>query len=560
MMKKIAAVFGAAMLALSANAYAEETIKVEKISFSPVNSSLTVSGTCTGAKDNLQLLEQISDASGKVVASSQTAVKDGKFSVDGFLLPESLPVGDYTINLSLMGGANITVDNAFYYGGRDEAKDILNQIDQAASTGAIDTILTTGDNNKILGFNDYDIYKKCFSKSRLLAEFVDMDLAVDDTNLTAKWTDFLTRLQKNTLLTYFSDTKSAADIKMLIETDEYFNAMGMTESETYTWLTEEGKKKAYEFIAEDAADTLEGSVTLYKKGCLLAYLKICRYSDIEKAFKANADIITVDYQNYNLLSESNKSSVLNTTMTYIQSSNDISAIVKYFEAQALAYLLKNDGGSTGGGSTGGGYSNYGGANKSDYGSGGVQNGAYDGYSGYFADLEEVPWAFEAVTALANRGVVSGKGGASFAPNDNVTRAEFCKMVCICFGLYTEGESSFADVAADSWYHIYVTSLANAGIINGTGDNCFSPDSFITRQDIAVILMRLIDKYGYQIPTLGENTVFADDAQIPEYAKESMYMLNSYGILTGSEGSALPADNATRAQAAVLIYRTEVARW
>ena len=52
MIKKFTAALSAAIISLSAvNVYAEDTLKVERISFSPVNGSLTVSGSCGGAQD-----------------------------------------------------------------------------------------------------------------------------------------------------------------------------------------------------------------------------------------------------------------------------------------------------------------------------------------------------------------------------------------------------------------------------------------------------------------------------------------------------------------------------
>lgn len=557
MIKKFTAALSAAIIALSAvNVYAEDTLKVERISFSPVNGSLTVSGSCGGAKDKIQILEQVIDADGRIIAAAQTSVKASGFVIENFLLPENLATGDYSLNVSMTGGENVTVGNAFYYGGRNEAMRILNSIDRRTTTSEIDSDINSG--NRVLGFLDYGIYDKCKSKDRILKEFIDMDLAVDESNLAVKWESFLNRLSKNTLLAWFSDTTDAGQIKKLVENKEYFNAMGMTETDTYKRLSDSVKETAYKIMAADEASTLEGAYTIFKKGCLLAYLKNCRYTEIEAAFRENSDIISIDYTSYDKLTQSKKSNVLNLTMKYIQNSNDIAAIGRYFESEALK-ALKNDneekdGGGNGSGG-GGGYS---------YGS---QQGRSDGTGSdtnasgvQFSDLSSVPWAYEAITALANKGVISGVADGIFSPNDNVTRAQFCKMVSLCFNVSAEGEASFNDVAEDSWYKEYVIKLANAGIITGIGNGSFAPDSYITRQDIAVILVRLINKYGYEIPSLEESTVFSDDSEIAGYAKEAMYTLNGCGILTGADNRAMPHDNATRAQAAALIYRTEVARW
>lgn len=556
MIKKITALFLAGVLSFSVNVYAQETIEIERVSFSPVERSLTVSGACSGTKNKQQILEQVIDGSDKIMAAAQSTVSDGRFVIEGFLLPDNFPVGEYKINISLAGGANITVDNAFYYGGKTQAMTILNAIDTSTSTTQIDGHINIG--HRELGFVDYNIYEKCLSKGRILNDFLDMDLSVNESNLEVKWQSFLEKLSKNTLLTYFSDTTSSAEIKMLVENKEYFNAMGMTETQTYTLLDKDGKNAAYEIMAADSADTLEGSYTIFKKGSLLSYLKRCRYTDVENAFKANTDIISIDYSNYNQLSQSGKNSVLNATKQFIQTSNDLAAIGRRFESEALKVLnnpTSNPGESSGSGGGGGGSYNYGGAVNT-----GNQPSTDNGFNGYFSDLDTVPWAYEAITALANKGVLSGVGDGLFDPNSNVTRGQFCKMICVCFGIKADGNSQFYDVTPDKWCYEYVINLANAGIISGVGDGLFASDSNITRQDIAVILDRMIEKYGYEIPRLTQTETFADESDIADYAKNAMYRLQCYGILTGYEQKALPRAFATRAEAAALIYRTEVARW
>ena len=357
-------------------------------------------------------------------------------------------------------------------------------------------------------------------------------------------------------MAWFSDTTDAGQIKMLVENKEYFNAMGMIETDTYKKLSDAVKESAYKIIAADKADTLNDSYTMFKEGCLLAYLKTCRYTEIETAFRENSDILSIDYTNYDRLTPTDKSSVLNATMNYIQTSNDVDKIGEYFESESLKYPKNNGNENNGGDRNDNGFGYYYGSQQVSYDNTNV-NANVSGIQ--FTDISSVPWAYEAITALVNKVVIHGMADGVFAPNDNVTRAQFFKMVSLCFNIRSEGESDFDYALEDSWYKEYIINLANAGIIEGVGDGDFAPDSYITRQDIAVILVRLIKKYGYEIPTIEEKTVFSDETEIADYAKEAMYLLNGYGILMGDNNKAMPQNNATRAQAAALIYRTEVAR-
>lgn len=560
MIKKFTAALCAAAVLFSANAYAQSEINIERIGFSPVARSLTVSGTCSETKDKLWILEQITDENGAVTAAEQSQVTDGRFYFEKYLLPDNLKVGEYTIVVSLMSGENVTAENAFYYGGSVKAAEILNAVNQSTSTDEIDDIINQ--NYKSLGFSDYDIYVKCTSKKQLLKDLLDMDFAADASNVAEKWQSLLDILSKNTLLTYFSDTTSPEDIKMLVENTEYLDAMGMEQNDTYKKLTDEGKNAAYAIIAADSGDTADDINLMFKKGCLLAFLRNSRYTEVETALRENSDIAEVDYSVYNTLSAEKKNAVMNKTSVYAQTENDIDRICDYFESEARNQAKSGgagSGGSSGGGSGSGGSSGgyvYGGGTSTSVSTGETISGT----AVSFTDLETVPWAYEAVTALANKGVLSGMGDGTFAPNEYVTRAQFCKMICTCFGIEADGNAEFTDVSKESWYYSYVTNLANAGVINGVGDGRFDPDGLITRQDIAVILARVISKMNYAIPKDNATQIFADDNDIADYAKSSMYELFACGILTGTDGKAMPCENATRAEAATLIYRTEVARW
>lgn len=562
MMKKITALLTALALVLSLNVYAKSEISIERIDFSPVDKSLTVSGTCTEVKNKCQVLEQITDESGAITAAAQSETTDGRFYIEKYLLSDNLKVGEYTINISITGGENITCENAFYYGGSSNAIQILNLIDKSTSVEEIDALIN--EHHKTLGFADYDIYCKCVSKNLLLKDLIDIDFSADESNYEEKWQNLLDILSKNTLLTYFSDTTSAEDIKMLVENDEYLKAMGMEQSETYKKLSEDGKNAAYAIIAADSSDTLDGVYTMFKEGSLLAFLRNCRYTDVETALRENTDIAEVNYSVYDKLTDEKKNDVMKNTAVYAKSQNNISNICRYFEDEAKKAASSASNSSSGGGTGSGSGGGSGSGNSGGYVYGGGtssgNNGTISGAGVSFADLDSVPWAYEAITALANKGVLNGVGGGMFAPDDNVTRAQFSKMVYECFEIEAQGNAEFSDVSADSWYYKYVTQLANAGIINGVGNGKFDPDGLITRQDMTVMLVRIIKTMKYAIPKTEQNGVFADDADIADYAKSSMYELFAYGILTGTDGKAMPEDNATRAQAAALIYRTEVARW
>ena len=101
--------------------------------------------------------------------------------------------------------------------------------------------------------------------------------------------------------------------------------------------------------------------------------------------------------------------------------------------------------------------------------------------------------------------------------------------------------------------ISVEKMAGIGIINGTGNNNFSPDKYLTRQEAATILSKLSDKIGKR---LNNDTVnFTDGSKIAAWAKKSVNMIAATGIMNGTgNGNFSPLDNYTREQSIVTILR------
>lgn len=180
----------------------------------------------------------------------------------------------------------------------------------------------------------------------------------------------------------------------------------------------------------------------------------------------------------------------------------------------------------------------------------------------FSDMEGYEWAKTATENLFVRGVVEGKESGKFYPGDNISRAEFVKMITVAFGVYNkDAKCDFSDVSADSWYYSYVASAVDAGIVSGTSDTTFSPSKQITREDMATIIYRYLNlnKKIYVYESL-ENK-FEDFDKISHYAQNSVLMLSNMGVLSGKDNNCFcPKDNAKRAEACVMIYNSlEVAR-
>ena len=211
-----------------------------------------------------------------------------------------------------------------------------------------------------------------------------------------------------------------------------------------------------------------------------------------------------------------------------------------------------NGGSAGGSGGGGSGSSYAASNKY------VSNLAQDSekreqewFTG-FSDMNGYSWAAEAVSYLTGKGIVSGTGNKTFSPERSITREEFAKILVLTMGYQiTNAETSFDDVDVDSWYAPYVATLKEKKITEGSGNNRFNVGAKITREEACTLIYRAAAE---RLPD-GEKREFVDADSIEAYAKEAVMALSKAGIIVGNNnGSFLPKNNMTRAEAAVVFYR------
>lgn len=175
----------------------------------------------------------------------------------------------------------------------------------------------------------------------------------------------------------------------------------------------------------------------------------------------------------------------------------------------------------------------------------------------FADLDSVPWAEESIEALRNMGVISGDGDGNFAPDRPVSREEFLKIAMSAAGISVDEKAmvSFEDVNVDAWYYAYVATAFEQGIINGMSESFFGIGQQITRADMAVILDRILTAKGVGMDKSNSADIFEDWMKIPVYARGSVAQLCAEGLLHGVGNNLFsPLSNATRAEAAVAVYR------
>lgn len=163
------------------------------------------------------------------------------------------------------------------------------------------------------------------------------------------------------------------------------------------------------------------------------------------------------------------------------------------------------------------------------------------------------WGKSYIAALYARGIINGKSETEFMPDASITREEFVKLVVELFGITDQSaQADFSDVKADAWYYKYVASAYQSGIIGGIGDGKFGTGAPISRQDMAKIINTVLKSKGIEL-SAGRAAEFKDDGAIADYAREHVYAISGHIISGDDLGNFNPLMNATRQEAAKMVY-------
>ncbi|NIK66994.1 S-layer homology domain-containing protein [Paenibacillus sp. BK720] len=113
------------------------------------------------------------------------------------------------------------------------------------------------------------------------------------------------------------------------------------------------------------------------------------------------------------------------------------------------------------------------------------------------EFEDTPtsWAQESIGILADYGVISGYPDGTFHPDQTITRAEMVAILSkILIMQSNSGESNtFIDIAPQHWAKKMIEEATAAGIIQGKGGNRFAPDDTLTRAEALTVILRVMKK-------------------------------------------------------------------
>lgn len=173
----------------------------------------------------------------------------------------------------------------------------------------------------------------------------------------------------------------------------------------------------------------------------------------------------------------------------------------------------------------------------------------------FIDIAANAWYKDAVQYAYDNGLMTGVSANEFAPEATTTRAMIVSMLARLEGVESAESAGFADVAANDWYATAVNWAAASGITSGTGDGNFSPNTAITREQLAAVLMNYAQYKGQDVSARATLDTYNDATAISSWANDVMSWAVAEGLLTGVTADTLqPQGAATRAQVAAILQR------
>lgn len=180
---------------------------------------------------------------------------------------------------------------------------------------------------------------------------------------------------------------------------------------------------------------------------------------------------------------------------------------------------------------------------------------------HFSDLTE-HWAKSELELLASKLIINGINNNLFAPNQEISRAQFAALLIRSLGLQSADNdnaiSKFKDVKNSDWFAAEVRIAASKGLIDGYEDGSFKPLASITREQMATMIYRaqkLVDHISDSTNLDSVLTKYTDQEKVGSWARNSLAATLQDGLIQGvSDTNLAPQSNATRAQAGVMLKR------
>lgn len=553
------------------------TVSVPSVNYE--NDTLSISGkipmkTRIGFKEvnfvvNNPVAEGIAGADGsKIIDIKQKSLGNYNFSE---VIENPIVNQDYTYKIICEGEEPI--EGTFKYYGTAFINEAVSAINSATEEnigallfeGITENSVTKGPYSDALGINgeENSDYASINNKTAVLKKLIKK--AFDNESQIKEAFDSAVAEQKakESLIKEIGEYTEIEDVKTKIEENSELLGIDLTQANSpYNDMDDEEKNLLWQSVIDAEVLTEDILLTIFgEENCILTFINTRAASEMMEALKKYSEELSLneallkkytDKLSEKLISDVNKALARIEEDEYFKTIAEIKELFESSVEKAYKTLQSNNNSSSGGGSSskGKGKSSIGGGISISKNQGEEKSEVEE--KKIFIDLDNYQWAEESILYLYDKGVVQGKETGKFYPADFLTREEFVKMLVEATGMpVIESNSIFDDVESNSWYEKYVVTAYENGIILGIDERCFGTGTFITREQMAVMLDRFAKYMNIELKN-GKTVEYTDE--ISDYAYESVVRLSQSGIISGMGNGIFAAkENANRAMGAKVLY-------
>lgn len=174
-----------------------------------------------------------------------------------------------------------------------------------------------------------------------------------------------------------------------------------------------------------------------------------------------------------------------------------------------------------------------------------------------SDIGQSPYKLE-IERLVEEGILNGYPDGTFRPEGNIKRGEFAKVLALALKLEEDPSTSskFQDVKG-LWHEGYIGAIVKEGLMIGRSEDSFDPENNISREELAVVLVRAFDLDGLLDRIENIENKIDDLDQVSDWARPSVILVNNIGLMelrkTEEGNMFLPKDLGDRQEVAKLTY-------
>lgn len=174
----------------------------------------------------------------------------------------------------------------------------------------------------------------------------------------------------------------------------------------------------------------------------------------------------------------------------------------------------------------------------------------------FADVPERMWYYNAIDYVLRRGLMGGTGPDTFSPDSLLTREQLALVLYrLADSPEAPGEAAFPDVPQDSASAPAIAWAAKNGLMSGLDTGLFEPKNPLTREQLAICLQKFAQFRGVELVSPADLSGYADSDQVSFWARDYLGWAVAQKLLGGyDDGTLRPTAQTTRAEVAVVLQK------